>query len=140
AQCCDVSFDFSDCYTLDYVKEVCPHVRYAFFSGSHLSDEQLQELIATAHAAGSEIVGVTLGSKGSLFSKNGVQYREGIRESQVVDTMGAGDAFISGFLTHYTKNGDMAAAMSFAADRAAEVCGYYGGIGYPAPLLGYELD
>ncbi len=131
---CDVSYDFSDIYTKQYIEEVCPFVRYAFFSGSHLSDEEVLAIISLAHQMGCEIVGMTLGSKGAIFSKGGKLYKEGIREGDVVDTMGAGDSFIAGFLTEYTRSYEMEKALAYAADRAAETCGHFGAIGYPAAL------
>jgi len=133
-QACDVSYDFSDIHTKKYVEEIAPYVRYAFFSGSHMSEEEVLDLIALAHALGCEVAGVTLGSRGAIFGKGGRIYREGVRKAEVVDTMGAGDSFIAGFLTEYTRGGGMEAALSFAAEKAAATCGHYGAIGYPSSL------
>jgi fructokinase len=72
-----------------------------------VSDEELlllsqaQELetgCAYLHRKGVKIVLVTLGSKGCLVSQNGQQYIVPAREIDVVDTTGAGDAFIGAIL------------------------------------------
>lgn len=131
AKVCDVSFDFSDEFTLDYVKRVSPFVRFAFFSGSERTDKEINELIDATNISGVEVVGITLGSKGALFVRNGVRYTQSIKPVQVVDTMGAGDSFIAGFLTNYIAHGNMEQALDSAADCAAKTCSYFGGFGYP---------
>ena len=132
---CDVSFDFSnDSQRPDYLAQVCPHVRFAFFSGSHLTDLQIDTLITTVHGYGTEIVGITLGEKGALFSRHGKPYLQGINPVKVIDTMGAGDSFIAGFLTRYVHGATMEEALDFAADCAAITCTYHGGFGYGKPF------
>ena len=58
-------------------------------------------------------------------------YTQGICKVDVVDAMGAGDAFIAAFLRHYADNKDMKEALSYAAERAAYACTYAGGFGHP---------
>ena len=134
AERCEVSFDFSEFKDPTYIKKVCPYVKYAFFSGSDLSEEEISTLQALCHECGTEIVGVTRGSKGACFSKNGKQYNQSINEVNVVDTMGAGDSFIAGFLTSYVKDQNIESALSFAAESAAITCTVNGGFGYPHPI------
>ena len=132
---CDLSFDFSNhLENKDYLSRVCPHVRFAFFSGSELKDEALEELASFAHGNGVEVVGITLGSRGVRFSKGGQVYYQGIKPVEVVDTMGAGDSFIAGFLTRYTHGASMEEALDFAADCAAATCKVCGGFGYGKPF------
>jgi fructoselysine 6-kinase len=133
SKACGVSFDFSDEFTLDYVESISRSVKYAFFSGSGRSDKEINELIQITNNAGIEVVGITLGSNGALFINRGKQYIQSIKPVKVVDTMGAGDSFISGFLTSYIDNDNMSQALDFAADCAAKCCSYYGGFGYPHP-------
>ncbi|WP_068617841.1 PfkB family carbohydrate kinase [Paenibacillus tuaregi] len=131
---CDISFDFSTRTDEDYLRQVCPYIKYAFFSGAELDSAQIEALIKTCHALGTEIVGITLGSEGALFSKNGVQYKQGVTPADVVDTMGAGDSFIAGFLVSYLKKGVMEEALQSGANSAAYTCTFYGGFGYPKPM------
>ena len=130
----DISFDFSDRRDMSYLEQVCPHIKYGFFSGSDLSSHEVYELINTCHNLGTIVVGVTLGSKGAMFSKDGKLYEQKIYETNIVDTMGAGDSFIAGFLTDYFKHGDMVKALDFAAKSAANACTFNGGFGYPHPF------
>ncbi|ERI89760.1 kinase, PfkB family [Clostridiales bacterium oral taxon 876 str. F0540] len=131
---CDISFDFSDYKYEDYLKKVCPNIKFAFFSGSSLELEEIKDIIRKCHELGTEIVGVTRGGKGALFSKNGEIFEQSIKETEIVDTMGAGDSFIAGFLTSYLDSKDMVKSLDFAADCAAKTCTFHGGFGYPHPF------
>lgn len=130
----DISFDFSDMMNDNYLSRVCPHIKYAFFSGSELSDPEIDKLIKTCHTLGTPIVGVTLGSRGSIFSRYGKRFIKSIIPIKAIDTMGAGDSFISGFLSEYTKSGDMEKALDLAAKCSADTCLFHGGFGYPHPF------
>lgn len=128
----DVSYDFSTRSEDDFIRQVCPYVRFAFFSGAALTEDRLDSIIGLCHACGSEIVGITLGSRGALFSRNGTRFIQPIKPaSKVIDTMGAGDSFIAGFLTKFYETGDMNGSLDYAAERAAVTCGYFGGFGHP---------
>ncbi|MCT8139945.1 carbohydrate kinase [Anaerobacillus sp. CMMVII] len=129
-----ISFDFSDKYTNDYLEKVCPHISYGFFSGSHLSDSELEELVDTLSKFKLEVIGITRGSKPALFIYNGTRYDQEPVETDVVDTMGAGDSFIAGFLTAFVDTQNMSDSLTFAATKASETCKVYGGFGYPKEL------
>lgn len=133
---CDISFDFSDIRSPEYLETVCPHIKYGFFSGSDLNKYEINELISKSHSLGTEIVGVTLGSKGALFSKKGKQFYQPIIETKVVDTMGAGDSFIAGFLIKYSETNSIEDSLEFAAKCAAHNCTFHGGFGYPKEFKG----
>lgn len=131
---CQLSFDFSERREKEYLSITCPHLRFAFFSGSTLTDDEVFALMDTCHALGTELVGVTQGSRGAVFSQNGTRYRQGIQKTTVVDTMGAGDSFIAGFLTAFTRGDSMEQALDYAAGRSAKTCTFYGGFGHPHPF------
>jgi fructoselysine 6-kinase len=135
SSCCVVSFDFSNRTGDDYINMIAPHIRFAFFSGSDLEQDRTDRIIELCHAAGTEVVGVTLGSRGALFSRKGKRYVQPIKPvDKVVDTMGAGDSFIAGFLIAFERYGDMEKALDFAAAAAAKTCLFHGGFGYPHPF------
>ena len=135
AKRCKVSYDFSEkTDDIDYLKRVCPYLTYAFFSGSHMTAEQIEELMDCCHNLGTKIVGVTLGSKGSIFSKEGKRYRQGIVPVEAIDTMGAGDSFIAGFLTRQILGDSMEDSLAFAAKVSSNTCKIHGSFGYPHPL------
>lgn len=125
-----ISYDFSTRQDIDYLEMVCPHLTYAFFSGSHLTLEECYALFEVVSSLGVPVIGITRGPKGAIFSENGNVFRQEIVPTEVVDTLGAGDSFISAFLTHYHSKRDMESALREAAIRAAETCQYYGAFGY----------
>lgn len=131
---CDVSYDFSDQHGEELLARVCPYVRFGFFSGSDLTDAQVDQLIAAAAGYGTEVVGITLGSRGALFAINGKRYEQGIKKAHVVDTMGAGDSFIAGFLTAFYQGLSPEESLDKAAQSAAITCGQNGGFGYGRPF------
>jgi fructoselysine 6-kinase len=130
-----ISFDFSDKYHTQYLEKVCPYIIHGFFSGSHLNEQELEDLIAElGKYTNLEVIGITRGSKPALFIHNGERYYQESLETEVVDTMGAGDSFIGGFLTAYYNNQDITDALKFAAESARVTCGFYGAFGYPQEL------
>ncbi|MBT2657774.1 fructoselysine 6-kinase [Bacillus sp. ISL-18] len=126
----DLSFDFSTKYDEEYLKLVCPYIKYAIFSGGDLTHEECEALIARVHQLGTPNIIVTRGSAGSLFSDSKQVYQQGIVETDVVDTLGAGDTFVAIFLKEYVSHGDTQVAMEKGAAAAAETCQRYGAFGH----------
>ena len=139
SEICQVSFDFSERMEDEYLRRVCPYLTYAFFSGSHMSPEEIDALIDRCHELGTKVVGVTRGSKGALFSEEGKRYEQGVKFVKAVDTMGAGDSFIAGFLTKRIQGANMVQALDFAATVAAQTCLVHGGWGHPHVLPKEEM-
>lgn len=129
-----VSYDFSDKYNHTNIARVCPFISYGFFSGAHLSDEELNSLVMELGEYNLEVIGITRGSKPDLFIYHGKKYFQEVIETDIVDTMGAGDSFIAGFLTSFYNGKDIQEALEFGAKRASLTCGFYGGFGYPKDL------
>jgi fructoselysine 6-kinase len=128
----EISFDFSTSnrWNEQYLKEVCPYINYAFFSGSDMSIEQIQDLITNVHQLGVVVVGVTRGENTAIFSNSGEIFEQQPQKSRIVDTMGAGDSFIGSFLTIYLKEKNMKNALYMASITAAETCQCSGAFGY----------
>lgn len=127
-----LAFDFStpNRWTRTYLEQVCPYLRYAFFSGSEMAMDQIDSLMEEVHRLGVKVVGVTRGSKNAIFSERGERFEQSPMPTHVVDTMGAGDSFIAGFLVSYHNGQDMRAALLQAAQSASSTCQYYGALGY----------
>ncbi|MDL5142812.1 fructoselysine 6-kinase [Bacillus atrophaeus] len=132
-----VSFDFSTNREEEYMKKVCPYVTYAFFSGSDLSEAECRQLAEKAHQYGAKMVCMTRGEHGAVLYADGRFHYQPIVETDIIDTLGAGDSFIAGFLTSFYEKQDISCALHEAAQTAAKTCGVYGAFGYGHP---YKLD
>jgi len=77
--------------------------------------------------AGNRVAVVTCGPLGS-FASDGVEtVRTGIRPVDVVDTTGAGDTFIAGFLAARLRGASLHACIEAGRDAASETCRHLGG-------------
>lgn len=128
-----ISYDFSDKRKWDkeIIENIAPHITYAFFSGSDLEEEEILSLINFVQQFDVHVVGVTRGEKTAIFSIEGEIYKQDPLPTKLIDTMGAGDSFIAGFLTSYGESCDPKLALRKAAESASTTCGHYGAIGYP---------
>jgi fructoselysine 6-kinase len=129
-----LSFDFSQGWKRDYLAQALPHVSYAFLSCSHVSEDETGDLLRWAHAWGPNIIVATRGRHGALAYDGQRLYRQGVVETTVVDTLGAGDAFIARFLVEFNRGESVEGSLALAAVSAAETCGYYGAFERGAPF------
>jgi fructoselysine 6-kinase len=131
-----LSFDASDRWTPSYLRDVLPHVRIGFLSAAAPSRENALSLAEDCLAQGPEIIVVTRGSQGAVaISANGPVFQEALATT-VVDTLGAGDGFISGFLIEFLAGSSLQQAMTRGAEFASAVCEWHGGFGHEAPWHG----
>jgi len=66
-----------------------------------------------------EVTALTLGSEGAMALKDGKIYRAEPYELEVVDRIGAGDAFDGGFVYEYLRSGDVERALNLGVAMAA---------------------
>ena len=78
-------------------------------------------------SAGVNLAVVTRGAKGSVVATREERAEAGIRKVEVVDTTGAGDSFIAGFLSVHLGGGSLQAAITAGRDAAARACSHVGG-------------
>lgn len=120
---CAIAFDAAD-----RVEEVYPFLKdlaILFFSGSGISG--LEEKMKQIEKEGPSLVVATLGEKGSIAYDGKCFYRcEAIRCGDLIDTMGAGDAYIGSFLYHFLMGETIEECMKEATVEAAETLTYYG--------------
>jgi len=140
-----LSFDFSVYYDKPgYMEQICPNAYFVLLSCSGMVDGEARALLEKAHSLGAEICVGTRGSKGSLCYDGREFYEQQPHWLEsVVDTMGAGDAFISAFLVDFLSHGGKEAedkggiirrAMQSAADYSAQSCLKNGSFGHGAPF------
>ena len=94
----------------------------------------MRELLAWARSLGPTLVVVTCGAAGAFASEGDRVVRQGIVETEVVDTLGAGDAFAARLLVERLGGAPLAEAMGRAAESAAATCRYLGAFGHGVPL------
>lgn len=131
-----LSFDFSQGWQRARLAETLPYVTFAFLSSPDTSYQETVDLLQWAQAQGPSIAVVTQGREGALAFDGERLYQQPIVETTVVDTLGAGDAFIARFLVEYNSGQSIEASMAQAAASAAETCGYYGAFGHGVEFYG----
>ncbi|MFC7391959.1 fructoselysine 6-kinase [Scopulibacillus cellulosilyticus] len=119
------SFDFSDQLNHRLVKTLPPFVDYPFFSYSK-DDAYIREFLKDVKKQGSKVAVATLGEQGSLAYDGQQFYKCGIIEGEVVDTMGAGDSFIAGFIYGTLKGVSIENCLELGAKTAAKTIRYFG--------------
>jgi fructoselysine 6-kinase len=129
-----VSYDFSNRKDLEYIASIAPYVSYAFFSAAELSEAELNEFVESLAPFDFDIIGLTRGGEPAVFVHKQNIYKQRLRNIEVVDTMGAGDSLIAGFLTEYAKSADIEKAIEKGTISAEKTCREYGGFGYPAKM------
>lgn len=121
-----VAFDFADKPEDPVVAQALPFVDYAFFSNDADGDAALEDFLRGIIARGPKVAVVTRGEKGSLAYDGARFYRGDIVPCRVVDTMGAGDSFIAGFLYGLMRGQDIPACMALGAQNSSVTLGYAG--------------
>ncbi len=129
-----LSFDFSSSWSREYLATHLPAVDIALLSYPDQPRATVEDLMRWVHARGPRLVLVTQGADGALVFDGQRIYHQGVVETEVVDTLGAGDAFAARFLVDYLDGTAIEDAMAHAARSAAETCGYYGAFGHGAAI------
>lgn len=125
-----LSFDFSDEFTEEYLDEVLPYVDYAFLSGSNYSSQEVMKLLKEIKKKGVELVVVTKGKEGAFCIAQDEFFRQEVIPIEPVDTLGAGDSFISRVLTGMLKKEAPQVFLKEASEEAAKACMWEGAFGY----------
>ena len=104
-----------------------PHCDYLFFSADDGDCRTLRELMRIVHSMGPKLVIAMLGEEGSLCFDGKDFHKCGIVPCEnLVDTLGAGDSFISGFLFGICEGLSIEEAMYKGAANATETLKYFG--------------
>ena len=120
------AFDCSDRPEDPAAQTALPGTDIVFFSDDGSDDEALRQRLRQLTAAGPRIAVATRGSRGSMAYDGQRFYEQGIVPCRVVDTMGAGDSFIAGFLHGYLEGLDIPACMTAGAQCSAVTLAYEG--------------
>ena len=121
-----IAFDFADKVNHPLWQKVLPHISFAFYSNDHLDDEALKLEMKSKYTANLKVLVCTRGKKGSLAYDGVKFYQHGIEKCEVVDTMGAGDSYIAGFIVDYLENKNIKKAMIAGTKNSAITIAYQG--------------
>ncbi|EAY9564092.1 ribokinase [Salmonella enterica] len=133
-----LSYDFSDDFVLEEALPLCRYVDFVFFSCADYSLSQTREIVQRAHASGSRMVCATRGDEGAILFDGQAWYQQAPDYVTPVDTMGAGDAFITAFVCHYLSRqgrdsrNAISDSLQQAAAFSAQICLKEGAFGYGA--------
>lgn len=121
-----IAFDFATKYDSPVIDVAIPNVDYAFFAWDDEDEAALRTFMKEMQAKGPELVIVTRGEKGSIAYDGSEFITYGIVPCNVVDTMGAGDSFIAGFLYGILQGKTIREAMHEGAANSSVTLGYSG--------------
>ena len=130
-----LSYDFSNGWDQDSLAKILPYVDIAILSNRLVTMGDNRELMKWAVSLGPSIVMVTGGEKGAMiYDRKNYYYQPITRVEKLIDTLGAGDAFVACFLVNYYSKVPIGLSLQRAADYAAIVCTYHGAFGHGVPI------
>ena len=133
-----LSFDFSE-RPWDYVSVLAPAVDIAIVSLPHGKPDQAVDLARRIRELGPSVVAVTLGPLGAVLD-DGHTHVAPAGAGPVVDTLGAGDAFIARLLVGLASSEPSDGALRAATEYASASCATFGAFGHEASIDGEELS
>jgi fructoselysine 6-kinase len=92
-----VVYDFSTKLEYPELESLLPDIDYAFFSYK-MEDSFIHEFMRKAQSLGPKTIVVTLGEHGSIAFDGNCFYRCKALPVDVINTVGAGDSFIAGYM------------------------------------------
>lgn len=120
-----ISMDYGERYENQFVDKTIEFVNMAFFSMAPGHQSEAECFAREISTRGPSLVVVTLGNDGSLVYDGQLFFQKAI-QTEVVDTLGAGDTFIATFLAHWIAEKPVAECMQLAAKAAAYTCSVFG--------------
>lgn len=121
-----IAFDFATKLDDPVLEIAIPYVDYAFFSIDDQSEEEIRAFMLEMYKKGPRVIVVTRGEAGSIAYDGKEFHTYGIVPVDVVDTMGAGDSFIAGFLYAVCGGKSVPEAMADGAKNSSVTLAYAG--------------
>ena len=117
-----IAFDYADRLDHPLVEETLPYVTYGFYSYHKGRDEYIENYLKDKVDRGMKIAIATFGEDGSL-AYDGKDFYKGeiVPAKKVVNTVGAGDSFIAGFLYGILNKYDILECLKIGARIASSV-------------------
>ncbi|GGX40893.1 PfkB family carbohydrate kinase [Saccharospirillum salsuginis] len=140
SRCISLSYDFSTFKDVDRLDRVCPFITYGFFSCSEMSHSQAIRFAEHIRDRGVAHILLTRGDQGAIYLGDEGVLTQSIEAVNALDTLGAGDSYIAGFLASRIMGASAAESMAFGAKAAATTCLHYGAFGYPHEMTDYAAS
>jgi fructoselysine 6-kinase len=122
-----LDYSSPDRYDRPFLESSLPGVDIAFFSAAKIgAPPQLEAFARKLLPLGPRLIVLTRGEEGSMVVDRERVYFQAAVRVPVVDTLGAGDAFIGLFLARFLLGDDIQDCLSLAAKGAAQVCTHLG--------------
>lgn len=136
-----VAYDFSILETDEIFDAVCPHIDFAITSCGDACMEEIQRRCERIHQRGCRYVIASRGKNGSVFSDGDHLFTHPAYLVEALDTLGAGDSFLTAFLLSFVEwlegNHDpselesaVMAAMDAGSKFSAKTCMVHGAFGH----------
>lgn len=137
-----VVYDYSDYSKPEDIKQTIQYVDIACFSMGGKSVEEIQALVALVkklHVKQNLVILVTRGAQGAMaYFNRATFYQSATKADRVVDTMGAGDAFITAFSINLIETGfnedGVRQALKIASEYSAKQVQKNGSFGHAASV------
>ncbi len=127
-----LSFDFSE-RPWDYVQQYAGLVSIAICSAPNADPSLARRRVEQLRALGADTAVVTLGPGGAVALQEELVHRSA-PDGPIVDTLGAGDAFIASFLVDLARGRDLGSALESATAYATANCADFGAFGHAVAL------
>lgn len=97
-----ISYDYSSDHLKEgFMEQVAPYIDISLMSGSRMTGTEKMEALVRAHTLGTKIAIITNGEEGAILYDGNRFYWQQPDLKDAVDTMGAGDAFVSAFIVAF---------------------------------------
>lgn len=128
-----LSFDFSE-RPFDYVQQYAPFAEVAIWSAPSGDLAEGRRLVEQLRTLGPRTAVLTLGAAGALVLQEQLTYRPA-PTGQIVDTLGAGDAFIARFLVGLGRDEKVGELLTAATAYATASCAHFGAFGHATSMV-----
>ena len=134
-----VSYDFSDDFDREHALSLCRYIDFGFFSCADWTEADTRALLGEAAGCGCNLVAATRGPAGAMLFDGRSWFHQAPHPVTPTDTLGAGDAFITGFLVAWLGDegrtdvepvASIKNALDAGARFAAKICRVKGAFGH----------
>jgi fructoselysine 6-kinase len=130
-----LSYDYSEHLARPGVKQTLRDVDIAFFSAPRCDAAECADLMHWCASQGPHIVVATRGVAGAVALRSGEMVSAPAAPAAIVDTLGAGDGLIAGFLVALSQGRPLADCLARGAAQTAIVCAHKGGFGHGISIV-----